>query len=107
MLKLAKRVGVSARVITASVTTAVMVVGGCASAPDPLGGAQHFTADFLSVAGVFEGNPITVLGLEVGKVDRVVTRSRYVEVHMTVDKGVDIPKNVQAALVSPSIVTDR
>ncbi|MFE3191470.1 MCE family protein [Nocardia sp. NPDC059240] len=88
-----------------------LAVGSCSIVPlgvkDATGQTKHITADFLNIAGMFEGNPITVLGLEVGRVDKIVPKGMYAEVHMTVDKGVDIPKNVQAALVSPSIVTDR
>ncbi|APA94659.1 MCE family protein [Nocardia seriolae] len=100
------------RIAKAAMIGAVgLAVGSCSIVPlgvkDAAGQTQHFTADFLNIAGMFEGNPITVLGLEVGKVDKIVPKGQYVEVHMTVDKGVQIPKNVQAALVSPSIVTDR
>ncbi|MEV6068223.1 MlaD family protein [Nocardia sp. NPDC052001] len=95
----------------AMIGTAALAVGSCSIVPlgvkDAVGQTQHFTADFLNIAGMFEGNPITVLGLDVGKVDKIVPKGQYVEVHMTVDAGVDIPKNVQAALISPSIVTDR
>lgn len=84
-----------------------LLTAGCASAPNPMAHKTHITADFRSAAGVFEGNPITVLGLEVGKVEKVVPHSQYVEVHLTVDSDVQIPKNVTAALISPSIVTDR
>ncbi|MCP9622033.1 MCE family protein [Nocardia otitidiscaviarum] len=90
---------------------ATLAVGSCSVVPigvkDAVGQTQHFTADFLNIAGMFEGNPITVLGLEVGKVDKIVPKGEYVEVHMTVDKGIKIPKDVTAALISPSIVTDR
>ncbi|MFE3257658.1 MCE family protein [Nocardia sp. NPDC059091] len=95
----------------AMIGAAAWAVGSCSIVPlgvkDAAGQTQHFTADFLNIAGMFEGNPITVLGLEVGRVDKIIPKGQYVEVHMTVDKGVKIPKNVQAALVSPSIVTDR
>lgn len=95
----------------AMIGAAAFAVGSCSIIPlgvkDAAGQTKHITADFLNIAGMFEGNPITVLGLEVGRVDKIIPKGQYVEVHMTVDKGVDIPKNVQAALVSPSIVTDR
>ncbi|MEV6770829.1 MlaD family protein [Nocardia sp. NPDC051030] len=95
----------------AMIGAAAFAIGSCSLVPlgvkDAAGQTQHFTADFLNIAGMFEGNPITVLGLEVGRVDKIVPKGQYVEVHMTVDAGVDIPKNVQAAMVSPSIVTDR
>ncbi|WP_405134148.1 MlaD family protein [Nocardia sp. NBC_01388] len=95
----------------AMIGAAALAVGSCSIVPlgvkDAVGQTQHFTADFENIAGMFEGNPITVLGLDVGKVDKIVPKGQYVEVHMTVDGGVKIPKNAIAALISPSIVTDR
>ncbi|NEW37710.1 MCE family protein [Nocardia cyriacigeorgica] len=93
--------------LSASSVIAVLLTAGCSSVSNPIAPRQHFTADFLSVAGVFEGNPVTVLGLDVGRVDKIVPKGPYVEVHMSVDHDVEIPKNVQAAIISPSIVTDR
>ncbi|UFS94544.1 MCE family protein [Nocardia huaxiensis] len=100
------------RITQAAMVGAVtFAVGSCSIVPlgvkDAVGQTQHFTADFLNIAGMFEGNPITVLGLEVGKVDKIIPKGQYVEVHMTVDNDIKIPRNVVAALISPSIVTDR
>ncbi|MCC3318189.1 MCE family protein [Nocardia africana] len=90
-----------------AIGAAVLVAGSCGSVQNAMGGSTHITADFRNIAGVFEGNPITVLGLEVGKVDKIIPKGEFVEVHMTVNHDVDIPKNVTAAIVSPSIVTNR
>ncbi len=92
---------------TVAIGAAVLVAGSCGSVQNAVGGSTHITADFRNIAGVFEGNPITVLGLEVGKVDKIIPKGEFVEVHMTVNHDVDIPKNVTAAIVSPSIVTNR
>ncbi|MCX4096483.1 MCE family protein [Nocardia sp. alder85J] len=90
--------------------TAVLA-GSCSLLPgsvrDAVGGTTHLTADFRNIAGMFEGNPVTVLGLEVGKVDKIIPQGEYVEVHLSVNSDVKLPKNVTAALISPSIVTDR
>ncbi len=88
-------------------TVAALLATACSSVPNPVTHRTHITADFLNIAGVFQGNPITVLGLQVGTVDKIVPHDEYVEVHMTVDGDVQIPANVTAALISPSIVTDR
>nr|WP_309138546.1 MlaD family protein [Nocardia cyriacigeorgica] len=56
---------------------------------------------------MYEGSDVMVLGLAVGKVDKIVPKGTYVEVHMTIDGGVKIPKEAIAAIISPSIVTDR
>ncbi|MBF6213634.1 MCE family protein [Nocardia puris] len=90
---------------------AALAVGSCSLLPSSVenafGGATKITADFENIAGIYEGNPITVLGLQVGRVDKIVPKGTLVEVHMTVDSGVKIPREAEAAIISPSIVTDR
>ncbi|MFC9969121.1 MlaD family protein [Nocardia ignorata] len=88
---------------------AVTTIASCSlpGAEQALGGSTEITADFENIAGIFEGNDIMVLGLPVGKVDKIVPKGTFVEVHMTIESGVKIPKEAIAAIVSPSIVTDR
>lgn len=92
-----------------AVAAAAVVITGCSlpAAEDALGRTTKITADFENIAGMYEGNEIMVLGLPVGTVDKIVPKGTYVEVHMTVEPGVKIPKDAIAAIVSPSIVTDR
>ncbi|MFE6925244.1 MCE family protein [Nocardia sp. NPDC057663] len=89
----------------------VLALGSCSLLPDEFGDALNpsteITADFENIAGMYEGNEIMVLGLAVGKVDKIIPKGTYVEVHMTIDGGVKIPKDAIAAIISPSIVTDR
>ncbi|MEU4412781.1 MlaD family protein, partial [Nocardia salmonicida] len=47
---------------------------------DELGRSTEITADFENIAGMYEGNEIMVLGLAVGKVDKIVPKGTYVEV---------------------------
>lgn len=93
------------------ISVAALAVGSCSLVPSSvnsaLGNTMTITADFENIAGVFEGNPVTVLGLQVGKIDKIIPKGTMVEVHMTIDKDVKIPKDAMAAIVSPSIVTDR
>ncbi|MFC4373919.1 MCE family protein [Nocardia halotolerans] len=88
-----------------------LTLGSCSLLPsqidDALGRTTKITADFENIAGMYEDNEIMVLGLPVGKVDKIVPKGTFVEVHMTVDPGVKIPKDAIAAIISPSIVTDR
>ncbi|BCK56111.1 MCE family protein [Nocardia wallacei] len=93
--------------LIAYVSVAALLTVSCASTSNPIAHSTHITADFRNIAGMFEGNPITVLGLEVGKVDKIVPKGQFVEVHMVVNSDVKLPKDVTAALISPSIVTDR
>ncbi|MEV0851046.1 MlaD family protein [Nocardia fluminea] len=93
------------------IATTALALGSCSLMPsqfdDALGRSTKITADFENIAGMYEGNEIMVLGLAVGKVDKIVPKGTYVEVHMTIDAGVKIPKDAIAAIISPSIVTDR
>ncbi|MGV9449080.1 MULTISPECIES: MlaD family protein, partial [unclassified Nocardia] len=82
----------------------VLAMGSCSPLPDA---PTEITADFENIAGMYEGNDVMVLGLAVGKVDKIIPKGTYVEVHMTIDGGVKIPKEAIAAIISPSIVTDR
>ncbi|MGW0178947.1 MCE family protein [Nocardia sp. NPDC003345] len=84
-----------------------LAIGSCSTVSSVVGGDMKITADFENIAGMFEGNPITVLGLEVGKVDKIVPHGDLIEVHMTIDGDVEIPKSAMAVVISPSIVTDR
>ncbi|MBF6136964.1 MCE family protein [Nocardia otitidiscaviarum] len=92
--------------LTTCFAVATLLTTSCSSPSSPIG-QKRITADFRSIAGVFEGNPVTVLGVEVGRVDKVNPRSTFVEVHLSVDDDVELPKNVMAVLISPSLVTDR
>jgi virulence factor Mce-like protein len=67
----------------------------------------HVTAQFDSVAGVYEGNKVAVLGMAVGKVTKITPKGGYVEVEFTVDKNTPIPADAQAVTISTSILTDR
>ncbi|PXX65658.1 virulence factor Mce-like protein [Nocardia tenerifensis] len=96
---------------TLMVGAAALSVGSCSLVPssvhNALGQTIQITADFENIAGIFEGNPITVLGLDVGKVEKIVPKGTFVEVHMSINNDVKIPKDAMAAIISPSIVTDR
>jgi virulence factor Mce-like protein len=65
------------------------------------------TAQFEDTIGLYAGNPVSVLGMPVGKVTSIVPKGSYVEVKLEIGKDVDIPADVQAVTVSTSILTDR
>ncbi len=65
------------------------------------------TAHFQDAVGLYPGNAVSVLGMQVGKVDSVVNKGGYIEVTMDIDKKIPIPSDVTAATVSASILTDR
>ncbi|WP_061504118.1 MCE family protein [Mycobacterium avium] len=64
-------------------------------------------AQFEDAVGLYAGNAVSVLGMQVGKVTSVVPKDGYVEVKLEINSGVAIPADVQAVTVSTSILTDR
>lgn len=88
---------------------------GCSLLPDSLsalpeqyfGDRMRISADFENVAGLYAGNEVAVLGVPVGTVDSVTPKGSYVEVVMTIDKGVEVPADAIAALVNPQLITNR
>ncbi|MEB3048929.1 MCE family protein [Mycolicibacter sp. MYC123] len=65
------------------------------------------TAQFSDAVGLYIGNGVSVLGMDVGKVTGITPRGGYVEVELAIDAGVDIPADAQAVTVSSSVLTDR
>lgn len=72
------------------------------------GGGRTVTAYFTSAAALFPDNDVRVLGVPVGKIDRITPEGDRVRVDMTVtDDDVRLPADVSAAVISPSLVTGR
>lgn len=65
------------------------------------------TAYFDKAVGVYPGSQVKVLGVSVGQIDTVVPQGNQVRVELTVDDGVEIPVDVHAVVVAPSLVSDR
>ncbi|MDO3333932.1 MCE family protein [Mycobacteroides abscessus] len=70
-------------------------------------GPVRVTAQFEDTVGLYAGNSVSVLGMQIGKVTSVVPKHDFVEVKMEIDPDVAIPADVQAVTVSTSILTDR
>lgn len=65
------------------------------------------TADFRSSVGIYEGSDVRVLGVAVGRVTDVTPQGDQVRVKMRVDGNVNLPADVGAAQITPSVVADR
>ncbi len=70
-------------------------------------GTTTITATFARSVGIYPGSDVRILGVRVGKVDTVTPEGDHVVVTMTVDRGVDLPADVRAVQVIPSVVADR
>ena len=65
------------------------------------------TAYFPAAVGLFPGDAVRILGVDVGKVEKVTPEGTKVAVEMRVDKKWDLPEDVQAVILAPTLVTTR
>lgn len=70
-------------------------------------GKTHITAYFPSTNGIYAGDNVEVLGVKVGKINSIEPGRDNVKVTMTVDRGVDLPADARAVIISPSLVSAR
>lgn len=68
---------------------------------------NKLTAYFPRTVSLYEGSDVRVLGVAVGKVDKIVPDGTRVKVEMTYDADVKLPADARAMLISPAIVGDR
>ncbi|SOJ57650.1 hypothetical protein MSIMFB_05127 [Mycobacterium simulans] len=64
-------------------------------------------AEFTDAVGLYPGNKVQLLGIEVGSVTAVTNEPDHVQVDFTVSKDLDLPADVGAVTYSQSIVSDR
>ena len=68
---------------------------------------NNFTAYFANTNGLYVGDEVRVLGVAVGTVDRIEPQPDAAKVTFSVDRDVPLPAQVQAAILSPSLVSAR
>jgi phospholipid/cholesterol/gamma-HCH transport system substrate-binding protein len=64
-------------------------------------------AHFVSAVGIQSGSDVRILGVRIGEVSAVTPEGRTVRIDLRYDAKYDLPADVQAIIVSPSIVSDR
>jgi len=107
---------ISARLRTplgiATATVAVIVVAaaavmGAKIVRSEVSNTRAMCAEFTDAVGLYPGNKVALLGVEVGSMSTIVNKPDHVEVDFTVPADLDLPADVGAVTYSQSIVTDR
>lgn len=68
---------------------------------------EQVCAEFTDTVGLYPGNSVTMLGVEVGSVERIDSLGNRMRVTMEIDSGITLPADVGAVTMSDSIVTNR
>ena len=98
------------RVIVAVTVLAAVAVAGAIGVKLVLpkfNDARAMCAEFTDAVGLYPGNKVQLLGIEVGSVTAVTNKPDYVQVDFSVSKDLELPADVGAVTYSQSIVTDR
>ncbi|WP_370616254.1 MCE family protein [Mumia sp. Pv 4-285] len=65
------------------------------------------TVEFDRTVSLYEGSKVRILGVDVGTVESITPQGSSVRVRLAWDAEYDVPEDVKAVIVSPSVVGDR
>ncbi|MBE9373320.1 MCE family protein [Saccharopolyspora sp. HNM0983] len=85
--------------VLAAVTTAALVV--------PIRGEKTITAYFPEAPSIYPGDPVRVLGVDVGKIDSITAEPGRAKVVLSYRADVEVPADATVAIVAPTLVTTR
>jgi phospholipid/cholesterol/gamma-HCH transport system substrate-binding protein len=102
--RLRSPLGIAAVVAVVAAVAAAAVVGARIVMPKH---TRAMCAEFTDAVGLYPGNKVALLGIEVGSTTAITNKPDHVEVDFTVPTDLDLPADVGAVTYSQSIVTDR
>ena len=87
----------------------LLLIGGIAAAVRSAGDAARTTVIgyFADSTGLYNGDDVVILGVRVGKVDKIEPQPRRVKITFSYDAKYRVPADAKAVILSPSLVTPR
>lgn len=89
------------------VVVALAVVGLICTAWVTKQSTNRVTAYFENTTGMYVGDRVKILGVEVGRIDSIEPDGERVRVAFSYDNEYDVPADAKAAVVAPTLVTGR
>jgi len=96
--------GVVRKVVASAVVVALVAV---AFVLWPSNDKIHVTGMFSRAVGLYPGSDVRVLGVPIGTVISVTPKGNQVAVEFEYDAAIRVPATAKAAVVAPSLVSDR
>jgi len=95
--------------IGVAILLAVVLVTGVVIVATSAGVAKrvHVTAYFANSNGIYAGDEIRILGVPVGRIEKIEPEPDTVKITFWYDEKYPVPANVNAAVISPSLVSVR
>lgn len=91
--------------ILSVMVVAALVAAGVLLWPQPE--QVRVSADFVRAVGLYPGSDVRILGVRVGQVEDVEPQGDRVRVTFTYDGKYRVPASAKAAIIAPSLVSDR
>ena len=93
--------------IAALVVVALAVVAATAWSLYRTRSTTTVTAYFANTNGIYVGDQVKILGVDVGKIDAIEPDGERMKVTFHYDSQYQVPQDAKAAILSPSLVTSR
>jgi phospholipid/cholesterol/gamma-HCH transport system substrate-binding protein len=93
--------------LPAATVAAVVAAAAIAVAVPGSSATRRIIAHFAGTVGIHEGSDVRVLGVKVGDVVSVRPEGRTVRVELRYDARYPVPADAMAAIIPPSVVSDR
>ena len=100
MIQLRRRLYVSVLIVLLGIAATYYVFGSSLR-------EVHVSGVFERANGLYPGDDVRILGVSVGKVDRVTPSGTDVKIEFHYDHSYRVPSNAMAAIVAPSLVSGR
>lgn len=95
------------RKVISYLTLAVLAISATTAAALGGGGDRTITAYFRSAAGLYTGDPVTVLGVQIRTVTDIDPEPDSARVTLTLTSDQPIPADAGAAIIAPTLVSGR
>jgi phospholipid/cholesterol/gamma-HCH transport system substrate-binding protein len=95
-----------ARIALAALLVLVLI-GGVGALVRSSGGRTNIVGYFDNADGIFPGDAVVILGVAVGKIDKIEPQPDRVKISFWYDNKYKVPANANAVVLSPSLVTVR
>ncbi|MDT7711279.1 MAG: phospholipid/cholesterol/gamma-HCH transport system substrate-binding protein [Pseudonocardiales bacterium] len=86
---------------------AVLLLGGVAFAVLKPGSEKTATVYFTQVVNVYPGDPVKLMGVQIGAIDSITPEKNKVRVDLHYDADAPIPADAGAAILAPTLVSGR
>jgi phospholipid/cholesterol/gamma-HCH transport system substrate-binding protein len=97
----------TAKIALASVLALAVVAGGIIVLRTNDSAKTRLTAFFDNSNGIFVGDDVMILGVPVGKIEKIEPQPEDAKITFVVDDNYKIPAEVNAVIISPSLVSAR